>query len=348
MEDEKPLEILKMFFGWSAEDGFAVEAMKGLPLARAQSGDDALYRVADGLLAAAPSHITTVLSALGQSIVPIVAMVPGENKMRCLGTGFFISATGLLITAAHVVLDPIERDYGNVTEIGGAGWDMSRLNLGVMIRTNPLFQVGGWIFKRIEWASLLATKTENPLPFGRRDLKLTSDISICKVEPPDRDLLYQPLSIFQPGMLGIGLGVGKRAFAIGYGAMQDTTLEQESTSAISGDFAFDLYVATGQILERFPDNDINKQVRTPGPCFSASLKLPPGMSGSPIFDDERIYVHGVVSSGLANENGPTDLGYGSMLSNSMSLPIRPLAGKNLIDLLNERQHGMIRLHIAGG
>src|SRR4029077_5469071 len=115
----------------------------------------------------------------------------------------------------------------------------------------------------------------------------------------------------------------------------------------SGDFRFDLHVSRGEILERFPDNAANRDVSTPGACFSASLKLPGGMSGSPIFDDERIYVHGVVSKGLEDENGPTDLGYGSMLANALALPIKPLEGKSLLDLMTTGDHGIPRLRIAG-
>jgi hypothetical protein len=58
-----------------------------------------------------------------------------------------------------------------------------------------------------------------------------------------------------------------------------------------------MHVSTGIILERFPDNLVKKQVPSPGPCFSASLRLPHGMSGAPIFDDEGVYAHGVVSTG---------------------------------------------------
>jgi hypothetical protein len=48
----------------------------------------------------------------------------------------------------------------------------------------------------------------------------------------------------------------------------------------------------------------------------------------------------VVSKGLEDENGPTDLGYGSMLANSLALPIKPLEGKSLLDLMTAGDHGI--------
>lgn len=53
-----------------------------------------------------------------QRIAPIVAWNDGERGMRCIGTGFFISASGLLMTAAHVIRDPIDDQYANFTQIG--------------------------------------------------------------------------------------------------------------------------------------------------------------------------------------------------------------------------------------
>jgi hypothetical protein len=82
-----------------------------------------------------------------------------------------------------------------------------------------------------------------------------------------------------------------------------------------------------------------------GPPLSASAKFSPGMSGSPIFDDERIYVHGVVSKGWEDENGLTEFGYGSMLAPSMGLAIGPLEGKSLLDLLAAGAEGMPSLSI---
>ena len=143
------------------------------------------------------------------------------------------------------------------------------------------------------------------------------------------------------------MAVGKTAIAVGYAGMNDVTLSQVADDVISGDFKLNLHVSKGQILERFPDNLETQSVPTPGPCFSASAKYSPGMSGSPIFDDERIYVHGVVSKGWEDENGQTEFGFGSMLAPSMGLAIESLQGKSLSKLLATGAEGIPKAVIAG-
>ena len=141
------------------------------------------------------------------------------------------------------------------------------------------------------------------------------------------------------------MAVGKGAAAVGYVGMQDVELAAENERIISGDFRFNLHVSKGQILERFPDNGATRQVPTPGACFSTSANLASGMSGSPIFDDERIYVHGVVSKELLDEYGQPDRGYGSMLAHSLAVPIKPLGGKSLSELQATGDHGIPKFNI---
>jgi len=186
-------------------------------------------------------------------------------------------------------------------------------------------------FFEIEWTIFLAEHRDHPLPIQGLDLKLTSDIAICKVAPIVGGAPHQPLAIVQSGLIRIGMAVGKTATAVGYAGMNDITLTQVADGLVSGDFKFDLHVSKGQILERFPDNLETRSVPTPGPCFSVSAKFSPGMSSSPIFDDERIYVHGVVSKGWEDENGLMDFGYGSMLAPSLGLAIKRLEGKSLTE-----------------
>lgn len=337
------MELLKVHFGKNRDGKWAIQSLQSIPLKPDGSGQDRLFVIKDDLLVKQPAFLGTIKFVLGQSIVPIVAHVPGERILRCLGTGFFISCTGLLVTAAHVITDPIERKYGGVRELDDRTWHLGDLKLGVMIPLNPLLQGDGYIFRDIEWASFLGERSEHPLPIAGISLKLTSDTAICKVSPIAEGIPHQPLSIVQSSLIGTGMAVGKTATAIGYVGMRDVELSQEAENIVSGEFPFDLHVSTGAILERFPDNLSTKSVSTPGACFSASLKLPAGMSGSPIFDDERIYVHGVVSKGLVDGDGPTNFGYGSMLAQSLGLPIKSLGNKTLLELQRSNDHGFPKI-----
>lgn len=336
------MELLKLLFGSSKEGTWSINSMGSLKI-KPKGTDEDFYLIEDEMAIFQPATFGPTTFFLGQSIVPIVAQVNGESVLRCIGTGFFVSCTGLLITAAHVISDPIERQYGGVKELSDFEWHASELKLGVMIPLNPVLNGKVYVFREFEWASFLAEKADTPIPITGVNLRLTSDIAICKVEPLAADVPYQPLTIVQPGLIGVGMTVGKSATAIGYGAMRDVPLKVGPGNQVNGDFPFELHASAGSILERFPANASTREVPTPGACFSASLKLPGGMSGSPIFDDEGIYVHGVVSKGWVDESGVCNLGYGSMLNHSMKIPIRQLSNKSLAELHAESEHGFAKL-----
>lgn len=173
---------------------------------------------------------------------------------------------------------------------------------------------------------------ESPLPIAGIDLKPNSDVAVCQFAPVQADIPFQPLAMVQRSLVGVEMGVGKRATAIGYGAMARIPLKNESGRLVPEHLPYDMHVSSGLIRERFPDNWVEKDVPSPGPCFSAALRLPPGMSGSPIFDDEGVYVHGVVSTGWDFGAGAEPLGFGSMLAGSLNVPIGPLNNKTLAEL----------------
>ena len=73
-----------------------------------------------------------------QSIVPVVAWNDGDEEIRCIGTGFFISASGLLLTAAHVIRDPVDEKYASLSQVGERSFRMDEsLRYGVMLPANP-------------------------------------------------------------------------------------------------------------------------------------------------------------------------------------------------------------------
>jgi hypothetical protein len=274
----------------------------------------------------------------------VVANVKGESTLRCVGTGFFVSCTGLLITAAHVITDPIERKYGRTTELDDLIFHANELSFGVLVPNNPIFQVPGYSFYSFEWSLFLAERRLNPLPIADLDLKLTSDIAICKVPLREGGLPHQPLTIIRRGIVGTGMCVGSAAHAIGYVGMSDFDIEVNEYEQILGHKKFHLHGSVGNIIEQFPDNLEKKEVSTPGPCFSFGAKIPGGMSGGPIFDREGIYVHGVVSKGWEDETGPIDFSFGSMLRPSMGLPISRMNGVSLAELQEKHNEGMGIMH----
>lgn len=342
------MEILKATFG-RREPGnkwqiATLGSLQAVPVAAQEFG---LSRVKEGIHLAGRTSFGPISYYLGQSIVPIVAMSNDLSWMKCIGTGFFVSCSGLLVTAAHVIADPIESDYAASREITSSTWQSDAVTLGVMVPTNPIMEASGYVFRHLEWATFLAEKADSPLPFRPSHLKLNADIAICKVQQPDERVPYQPLALIQKGIRGFGAAVGKNATAIGYGEMKDHIHLKVDGRQVKCDLPFQLNISTGVVLEHFADNAISRASPSPGPCFSASLPLPPGMSGSPIFDHEGIYVHGVASMGLSDSGGPTDHGYGSMLAHAIQIPIPQLDGSSLADATRAGKDGMMIMQGPG-
>lgn len=342
------MEILKATFGpREPEANWQIVALGSLKAEPVTPQEFGLSRVKDGMHLAGKTSFGPISYYLGQSIVPVVALSNDLSWMKCIGTGFFVSCSGLLVTAAHVIADPIESDYAASREVSSSTWQSDAVTLGVMVPTNPIMEASGYVFRHIEWSTFLAEKADSPLPFRRSHLKLNADIAICKVKQPDTRIPYQPLTLIQKGIRGFGTAVGKSATAIGYGEMKDHIQLKVDGRQVQCDLPFQLSLSTGVVLEHFADNAISRASPSPGPCFSASLPLSPGMSGSPIFDHEGIYVHGVASMGLSDSGGPTDHGYGSMLAHAIQLPIPRLEGSSLVDISRARKDGMMILQGPG-
>ena len=164
-----------------------------------------------------------------QSIVPVVAWNEGDKEMRCIGTGFFISASGLLITAAHVLRDPVDEGYSSLTRVGKNSFKLDEtLHFGVMLPANPAMKGAPfvalhpavrnakWFVCPFEWAQHWGKKVESPLLHQKSEFKLDLDIAVCKVRDNILGGSYQPLNI------GLhNLKIGDRAVAIGYAEMKN-------------------------------------------------------------------------------------------------------------------------------
>ena len=138
------MKVLKIFWQQKRDCVYGGVAMQGLDLLGPDCTGADFFVVQDDIVVTQHPPIGgTIKSVMGESIVPVVALVAGQNKVRCVGTAFFVSCTGLLITAAHVVTDPIDRKYGNVKVGDDGSLRAYEMNLGVLVPNNPLFQIPG-------------------------------------------------------------------------------------------------------------------------------------------------------------------------------------------------------------
>lgn len=279
---------------------------------------------------------------LRQSVVPVVAWNQGDKRMRCIGTGFFISASGLLLTAAHVIRDPVDEKYAATTCVGN---DTHRfdgsLNFGILLPVNPAarnapFRVpqqireARWFMCPFEWTQHWGREVESPLLARDPDFRLDIDIAVCKVA--EQPLLgpYQPLNV------GLhNLEVGDRATAVGYAEMRDISFEGEVSPEL------ELVVSTGSVTAIYPDNIVERQNATPGPNFEFGAKIPGKMSGAPILVGGGVLTKGVVSRSWHEENFAS----GCLVAPILRMPLA--SGKSLSQLQQEGTEGIARFSGPG-
>ena len=140
--------ILKTIWRKKPDGAWEIHDLKGIDLKPREGCARDYFQIKNEmtLMTQRPGHIMENLFAtfgsseflVRQSIVPIVAWNDGDDEVRCIGTGFFISASGLLMTAAHVLRDPIDEKYSGATDLGNGSYRLNEsLRYGVLIPTNP-------------------------------------------------------------------------------------------------------------------------------------------------------------------------------------------------------------------
>lgn len=278
-----------------------------------------------------------------QSIVPIVAWNDGDEEIRCIGTGFFISASGLLMTAAHVIRDPVDENYTSVTHVDKNSHKLGEnLRFGVLLPANPamrnapfeihpVIREAKWFMCPFEWSYHWGKDVESPLLHKKTEFIPDLDVAVCKVGEHPVIGPYQPLNI---GLYNLKLG--DRAVAIGYPKMRNIRLGG------GDDYQPELVVSVGSVTTIHPDNITEKKSSTPGPNFEFDARIPGKMSGSPILVGGGVITKGVVSRSLgSNENHAS----GCLIAPMMTLPL--VGGKSLIDLMNGGNEGIAKIHGSG-
>lgn len=348
-----PISILKTLWSRRADGKWQIQGLKGLELS-CDNADEKRYFILRGdvqLMTNSPNAVMSdFLTVFGitdflmqQSIVPVVAWIDGEHAIRCIGTASIISCTGYLLTAAHVLMDPLEAGYGAVRD-GGQIRMGDKLNFGVLVpywapsigatmqkafRFFPIEQAWNWG----EWK-------QSPLLHEEDRWEHFSDVAICKIPEMPSGGSHQPLNMslnpFVPD---------EDAYALGYAEMPDIQLDPKNGGLAQLNPSMDIYVSVGTIIRTYPQNHIEKEVPTPGPCFDFNARIPGKMSGAPIFGARGAVIRGVVSRSFSGEEHAS----GSMLGPAMQLPLDcpGHTGHSLSSLLATGNEGMTKIEGAG-
>jgi hypothetical protein len=340
MEDSTEIGVLKPLWTRLPDGRWGIHGLKGIQL-KPKAGHDADFFAFDSkmemLTTTPPTNQGDMFASFGptdflmkQSIVPVVAWVPGARSMRCIGTGFIVSCTGYVVTASHVVLDPRDSGYGKVVGRSGNVEALDGVALGVLMPVSPARAPNTFEFRPFVESCYWGKWQQSPLFHVPDTLASDTDVAVCKIQERRDGSAYQPLNLsLNP------FTVGETACAIGYALMEDIPVSYVDGRPCLGAFEWELYVSVGEVTEVYPLNHAeNKQVKTPGPCFAFRARIPGKMSGSPIFGAKGAVIRGVVSSSYSGEKDAT----GCMIG-----PVTTLAfpnGQSLGSLLQGGKDGM--------
>jgi len=331
--------ILKPLWTRRSDGRWGIHGLKGI-MFEPKPGFEADYFAFDSkmelLTNAPPKNIHDMFASFGptdfimkQSILPVVAWIEGDAAIRCVGTAFIVSCTGYAVTACHVLLDPRESGYGELTKGDGDVDIVSGFSMGVLMPISPATGIRGFYFIPFQEAWYWGTWRQGPLIHEGERFDSLTDIAVFKL--PERPLgaAYQPLSLSLFPFIK-----AEHAYAIGYAAIKDIPIEYIEGRPKISEFDWDLYVSIGEVSEVFPQNHLRKEVPTPGPSFDFRARIPGKMSGAPIFGAKGSVVRGVVSRSFSGEKHA----YGCMIGPAMTLPFTD--GKSLKSLMDDGNDGI--------
>jgi hypothetical protein len=340
--------ILKSIWRQDEAGAWACHDLQGLDLKPRDGFSKDYFKIQDemNLLTQRPGLVFDNLFAtfgmteylVRQSIVPVVAWNDGDAEAMSIGTGFFISASGLLLTAAHVLRDPVDGNYSTLTQVGKDVHKFDdKLRFGIMLPANPAmknapFNVpqpmreAKWFMCPFEWMQHWGHEEHNPVPGQPSRFVLDLDVAVCKVGQHRLIGPYQPLNI------GLhNLKIGDRAVAIGYAEMKNIQFNNLD------DYQPELVVSVGTVTAVHPDNMTEKKNTTPGPNFEFNAKIPGKMSGCPILVGDGVLTKGVVSRSWQDDNHAS----GCLIAPMMGLPL--MSGKSLLQLQREGKDGIAQI-----
>jgi hypothetical protein len=345
-----PIAILKSLWSQGEDGRWGVASMKGIEL-KPRQGCEPDYFTIDSdieLMTRSPRGMSVyqVLASFGtneflmkQSILPVVAWCEGDEQIRTTGTASVISCSGLVMTAAHVLMDPLESNYG-ATRSGEGLEYADALNFGVFIPVSPATGRRGVTFFPFEKLWLWGKWKESPLFNQPPRFEFSTDVAICKISELPAGTAHQPLNMSLNPFIK-----QEAAYSIGYAEMAPIPVEYKNGAMSIREFPADLYVSIGAVEDVFPQNHVERNVPTPGPCFDFRAKIPGKMSGAPVFGGGGAVIRGVVSRSYEGERHA----YGAMLGPAMELPLdeSQTSRRTLRSLVQEGNEGIAEVYGMG-
>lgn len=341
-KSENQFQILKSIWNKNDSGEWAICGMQGIDLAPKQEpeSDGDYFPLGGGiqLMTNSPSGmgVDSLFSSFGtsdflvkQSIVPVIAFIPKKKIVKCVGTGFFISCTGLLITAGHVVLDPFDEGYSRISQEGNTMKYDDGIEMGVLVPVSQAHGVRAFRVFLFEWCGIWGNWVSSPLIHEQDRFELLTDVAIAKVARMPDGQAHQPLNISLSTMKP-----GEEAYAIGCSEMEDMSLEISDEKFSLSNVKPELYASIGKVGSLFLQNHVRKEVPAPGPCFDFAARVPGKMSGGPIFGADGIVVRGVVSRSYTGEKHA----YGALIGSVANLPLNE--GSSLSELMAKGSEGI--------
>jgi len=229
------------------------------------------------------------------SVVPVLETTP--RGIVALGTAFFVSERGVLVTARHVVDGRLDDDVA-------AGDHLGQSDHGLFILVPSDVTSEGQRHR----ASLVVTQVALEPQL--------SDVAILVVDMDQfpvatrQHLKPWTLAHFRPIP-------GESSWAAGYAGM--VVGETVASGPSAGDIEWHqaLHCEEGPIEEVLPGG--RDPVMAPHPCFSVSTNTAPGMSGGPVFTSRGI--GGVVSLGMSQSEELPPYSVAALISSGYHLGV---------------------------